>query len=220
MTAREIASHRYGHNDGAILFSAVQAELKSEYRNLLLGSDASTSYHRFVKLVCQLLGCASAVLLNVIDDSGTHVARCDTGSPVGGAIGASFWHGKYNAGAVFSADDTENNVEDDLAWRAEAPDIKAYAGMIIKSDNLRLALLVALEPHARQWTSEDLDKLQNVSEMLRADLSIARERHQMAVQKRMQRSLVISTKFRGCLTMLTLVRCNLSEVIYPARIVI
>lgn len=201
MRAREIASHRYGHADDNISVSVAQHELLAEYRNLLLGNTAATTYHRYVKLVCQLLDCSSAVLLSPLDNSGKQIARCDSGAAVGGAIGASFCDLCLSPDAVLTVEDVESESTENLAWRAQSPEVKAFAGVIIASDNIRVAVVVAVESHARCWTLMDIEKLKNVSEMIRADLSIARERHQMAVQKRMQRSLV---RARGLNTMLIL----------------
>lgn len=189
MTARDIASHRYGHANEFVSASVAKAELISEYRNLLLGNDTRKLYARYNTLACQLLDCSSAVLLCALEHAGQEIARHDSGEMIGAHLGPLFCR-EFHGHAELFVDDIADYEQQKFARVLESRGIGSFAGVVVASDNLELAIIVAIETKARRWTTRDIERLRNVSEMLRADLTIARERHQMAVQKRMQRSLV------------------------------
>lgn len=185
MTARQIASHRYtvaSQNSPKL----AHTELVAEYRNLLTDRASRTTYARYVKLLPQLLDCQSALLLYALDSSGreitSHVKEEGAEKLV---LGHQFCctYGSQKVRTYEGFEKTEELVEP----------CKSFAAIAIDVSGLRLALLVATDSKPRRWSKHDLERLEDVSHMLVADLEITRERHLMTVQKRMQRSLVSST---------------------------
>lgn len=193
MTARQIASHRYGHPPEAYSSSAANHELLAEYKNLLLEVHARNLYERYLRLLCQLLQCERAVFLLSIDDAGQEVAcyqnggMCDKNST---SFGKSFLK-SFRESKLAHVDDIDlHHISEETFWRRSCPTLRSYAISPIVIGELELGLLVVSNRKPFEWLPEKLENLRDVSQMLCADLEMTRERHLIAVQKRMQRSLV------------------------------
>lgn len=183
MTALRIASHRYGLQPEAYSSTVAQVELVAEYRKLFIGPNAQFLYGRYVKLIPQLLDCQSAILLYVLDASGKEIARFDKQDGLRAEVAPEFCEtfGKHKVRTVESVVDSQ---------LGRFTNVKSHAAIAIEADGLRLALLVATDVRQRSWSQSAIESLEDIAQMMRADLEVTRERHLIAIQKRMQRSLV------------------------------
>lgn len=184
MTALRIASHRYGLQPEVYSSTIAHVELVAEYRKLLIGPNAQALYSRYVKIIPQLLDCQSAILVYVLDASRKEIVRYDKHDDLPAVLDPQFAE-NFGTHKVRTVNSMANNPQ-----LGDVTNVKAHAAIAIEADGLRLAILVATDNRERSWSQSAIDSLEDISQMLRADLEVTRERHLIAIQKRMQRSLV------------------------------